>query len=138
MRRSVLVLAILLGCSGGGKKDTAEPNGGGGGGGAGGGGGGGGAVTLVSVKADSGSCTAVVRDAGGEETSHAASDTLCPGGSKDATSLVGKQVKLEMGAAPEPESKLPSGEDPCRDIAPPCGGESGAGAEIVVGISAAG
>jgi hypothetical protein len=135
-RLALAILVLVLGCSGGGKKDSSEPNGGGGGEG-GGGRGGGGPVTLVSVNADGGSCVAVVRDAGGAESTHPASDSLCPGGSMDASSLVGKQVKLDMGAAPAPESTLPSGEDPCRDIAPPCGGESGGGPAIVVGISAA-
>jgi hypothetical protein len=132
--RSAMVLVLLLGCGGGGKKETAAP----GGGGEGGGGGGGGPVTLVSVKADGGSCVAVVRDAAGEENSHAAAAELCPGGAKDASALVGKPVKLEMGSAPAAEGPaLPPGEDPCRDIAPPCGGESAGGAEMVVGISAA-
>ncbi len=136
MRFTALVVSMLLfGCSGGGKKDTVE--GGGGGREGGGGGGGGGAVTLVSVGADGGSCVAVVRAAGGAETSHPAASELCPGGAKDATALVGKAVNLEMGSAPMPDSKLPSGEDPCRDIAPPCGGDASGGAEMVVGISAA-
>jgi hypothetical protein len=133
MRGSAMALAILLlGCGGGGKKDTVEGGGGGGGGGEGGGG-----VTLVSVDADGGSCVAVVRDAKGGESSHAAAAELCPGGAKDASALVGKAVNLEMGAAPMPDSTLPSGEDPCRDIAPPCGGDASGGAELVVGISAA-
>ena len=138
MRFTALVVAMLLvGCSGGGKKDTVEGGGGGGGEGGGGGGGGGGPVTLVSVGADGGSCVAVVRDAGGTQTSHAAASDLCPGGAKDASPLVGKAVNLEMGSAPMPDSKLPSGEDPCRDIAPPCGGDASGGGEMVIGISAA-
>jgi hypothetical protein len=136
MRVSALILAMFfLGCSGGGKKDTVE--GGGGGGGEGGGGGPSGPVTLVSIDADSGSCVAVVRGPGGGENSHAAASELCPGGARDASALVGKAVKLEMGAAPMPDSKLPSGEDPCRDIAPPCGGDTSGGAEMVIGISGA-
>ena len=93
-------------------------------------------MTLVSVNADGGSCVAVVRDTAGAETSHPAAAELCPGGGKDASPLVGKPVSLEMGSASMPDSKLPSGEDPCRDIAPPCGGDA-SGAEMVVGITGA-
>lgn len=138
MRRSGLVFLLLLGCSGGGKKDTTGPNGGGGGGGGGEGGGGSGPVTLVSVSADDGSCVAVVKNAAGVEQSHPAASDLCPGGAKDASNLAGKPVNLEMGkAAGGGAPSLPAGEDPCRDIAPPCGGDASDTVEMVVGISAA-
>lgn len=133
MRSPAIVFLLLLGCSGGGKKDTTGPGGNGGGGGD----SGGGAVTLVSVSADSGSCVAVVRDAGGQEASHTAAGELCPGGAADASALVGKSVNLKMGAAAGGEPSLPPGEDPCRDIAPPCGGDASGGGEMVIGISAA-
>ncbi len=135
-----ILVTLVIGCSGGGKKDTTGPGGGrgGGGGGGGGSGGGGGPVTLVSVNADGGSCVAVVKDAAGEEQSHAAASDLCPGGTKDATNLVGKTVKLEMGTGAGGDApSLPAGEDPCRDIAPPCGGDSSGTVQMVVGITAA-
>lgn len=135
MRAPAILLVLLLGCGGGGKKDAVEGGGGGEGGGQ---GGGGGTVTLVSVNADGGTCTAVVRDDSGEERSLAAAAELCPGGARDASGLAGKPVLLEMGSAPGGDGPaLPPGEDPCRDIAPPCGGDAAGGAEMVVGITAA-
>ncbi len=138
MRTSALIVVLFfLGCSGGGKKDTTGPNGGGGGGG-GEGGGGSGPVTLVSVGAEGGSCVAVVKNAAGEEQSHPAASDLCPGGAKDAINLAGKPVNLEMGKAAGGDApSLPAGEDPCRDIAPPCGGDTSGTVDMVVGISPA-
>jgi hypothetical protein len=125
-----IVLVMLMAC-GGGSKGAEEPNGNGGGAG---GGGGGEGVTLVSIAADGGSCRAVVKDASGGEVTHAADSALCPGGASDASGLVGKQVALEMGAGGA--SPLPAGEDPCRDVAPPCGADA-SGPQMVIAITAA-
>ena len=118
---------------GGGSRGAEKPGGGEIGGDSSGAGAG---LVLVSVSADGGACRVVVRDEAGAEQQHGADAALCPGGASDASGLIGKSVQLRMGDAPGAPS-LPAGEDPCRDIAPPCGGDASGGGKIVVAITAA-
>lgn len=52
-------------------------------------------LTLVRLENGDAACYVVVRTADGAEVSHPGDFELCPGGGKDASKHVGKEVELE-------------------------------------------
>ena len=54
------------------------------------------AVVLVALQAGDQSCNVVVRELSGEEVVHAGVFEVCAGGERDATALIGQQVRITL------------------------------------------